>query len=874
MAETKVIFPIKREDKIEKRLPGTSPGARASLSPGTQARRLGSKLDKAFANILDRKDIDVRSDPSALAPEHVLVFEIIGNPINFIKAAERVGLEWLAEEIAILTGVQEYFEPGSEQSFDDDFDDLDETFATPSKPNIDATTGRYYLGMPTLATFQKLRQLWDRFKANKPAPEKHSDWWQLFSYLHDIRTWGPQDRMSGSARERIVEQLARHKDGDFRIEIDLWYRQEKSDRDNAESDLTSKVKALGGNVIDELRIKDIRYHAALVELAPDVVRQLVNDGTDLITANEVMTIRPQAAFQFSVTEPNASSEQLPDREMTRKGPELAALLDGFPVENHQLLKDRIDVVTVDVGESMAPVNKRYHGTSMASLILHGDLNEAGPVIGRTLKVVPVLAPDHNGFESPPTNQLAIRTIKQAVEDLKDGPFASGPDVIIINHSICDDGGSFAGVMSPWARMLDFLSYKYGVLFVVSSGNVEEGFILPGYSSIPDFRTAQPVARRKAILKAIEAGKALRGMFTPAEAVNGLTVGAVHGDSSTATLPPNLVDPYGSFRTVNLMSGLGLGFAQAVKPDIVIPGGRQIAHPVVDAGNLKIHGRRADAFFGLKAAAPDEVGGKTNLTRRSAGTSNAAALATRAGLLISDALDDAYEGDEVPWHKRKTAPAILKSLIAHSAHWGNVGEHLDEIYPPTGTKNFYRRRENVTRFIGYGQSDINRIIAAGQNRITLLGEDVIRVGKRHTYRIPLPDDLSSRVEFRRVTATLAWLTPVKPQSSHYRAIGLELVNNEGRSQIWSGVDRASLQPPLATAKRGTLLHAVYENEGTAVPFLAGSEFELNVQATSRLSGFTKFDVPYALAVTIEVAATLSTDIRTSLESRILPKIGVR
>lgn len=63
-------------------------------------------------------------DPAALAPERALVLEVIVSPKNFVNAAKRVGLEWLAEEMAVLHGVSDYFDPAA--SIDDDDDEEDD----------------------------------------------------------------------------------------------------------------------------------------------------------------------------------------------------------------------------------------------------------------------------------------------------------------------------------------------------------------------------------------------------------------------------------------------------------------------------------------------------------------------------------------------------------------------------------------------------------------------------------------------------------------------------------------------------------------------------------------------------------------------------
>ena len=581
-----------------------------------------------------------------------------------------------------------------------------------------------------------------------------------------------------------------------------------------------------------------------------------------------MSIRPQSSFRFSVDQHAPQTVNVADEVLApARGTSIGAMIDGWPVENHALLRDRVDVISLDVANSLAPVNTRFHGTAMASLILRGDGHFQSAPLSRVLKIVPVLASVDND-ERPPIDKLPLGLIHRAVQDLKEGTNGkppSGPDVVIINHSICDEAFGFYGTISPWARLLDHLSWKYKVLFVVSAGNIREPFDVPDYPNAQQMREATPEHRRVAMLRAIKSAKSQRTIFAPAESVNALTVAASHSDGSAEVLPANLTDPFVSFSAPNLNSGLGLGFGRSVKPDVMLPGGRQVAHPSM-SGVLRIRGHEAPAFFGQKVASPDPATGDLTMVRRSSGTSNAAALATRVGLLVGDVLDASppQTADRVPWHQRRTAAAVLKALITHGASWNDVGAGMTNIYSPGTTTA--RAKETVSRAIGYGNVDQERIVAGDRTRVTLLGQDQIKKEQRHTWRIPLPYDLSSSAEFRRIVVTLAWLTPVRANSSNYRMIGLELVGSDGRSSIWEGAARASHQPSIRSSQRGTLIHAVYEGK-KAVPFDENGVFELNVQATSKLTYVSDIEIPYALAVTIEVADTVSTDIRDTIRRRV-------
>ncbi|PZU07393.1 MAG: hypothetical protein DI606_16655 [Sphingobium sp.] len=857
---------------------------RRSISSQDQSGRIGAALDKSFENILDRDDIKVADNPSSLAPERALVIEIIGSPDRFVNAAQKIGLEWLAEEVAILRGVRSYFNPDDHQDEDeedgsedfqaelseDDFDFLlDADEAAP-----DEMSGALYLGMPTKATFELLRNLWNLYKDGKPAPEKHTDWWKLFGLLHQLRPWGPEDRIGEATRKRLKDEQALQKEEDLRVEVDLWYRGDAATRDRAVAEFRETVDAVGGKILDELRIDEIRYHAALVHLPGPAVKSILERSGPLALDDDIMSIRPQNGFRFSIDElitSETGDEEDAEDEPTRAS--IGALIDGWPVENHIKLRNRLDVIELDVADTLAPVNKRFHGSAMASLILRGDLHEENQPLDRRLKVVPVLMPD-GAYETPPKDKLALGIIYRAVKELKEGTGGldpSGRDVIIINHSICDEVFGFAGNVSPWARLLDYLSWTYRVLFVVSAGNIRDTFEVPGYPTGADMRKATPEHRRAEMLRGIDASKAQRTIFAPAESVNALTVAAAHADGSTLTLPANLTDPYGELPMPILGSGLGHGFNRSVKPDVMLPGGRQVAHPT-EGSILRVHGREHSDRFGQAVAMPDPHQGRLDFTRMSAGTSNAAALATRMGLLIGDVLDDSPINGTVPWYKRETAPCVLKALIAHGAGWGDLGQGMTDIHIPAG--HLVRRKEAVSRAMGYGPVDQERVIGGEGHRVTLLGEDTIRNGERQQWKIPLPDELSSITEFRRIVVTLAWLTPVSPNSSQYRTFGLAILGSLGNSGLWEGVKRVGHQPAVGFAKRGTLIHAVYEGNKKAIPFSQDSNFEINVQAATKMPGMTGIKVPYALAVTIEVADTINANIAASVRRRVVLQAKVK
>jgi hypothetical protein len=421
------------------------------------------------------------------------------------------------------------------------------------------------------------------------------------------------------------------------------------------------------------------------------------------------------------------------------------------------------------------------------------------------------------------------------------------------------------------RQGKYLAYTKRILFIVSAGNIPEPFEIEGYTDLSSFRNAPPPKRQKDIVMGLDGSKARRGMLTPAEQINGLTVAATHADASQVTLPANAVDPYDR-PLPNLCSGMGLGFRRSVKPDISAPGGRMVAQPTIGTP-FTVHGHNAGQY-GQLAACPDDHGALVDRVRRCVGTSNAAALTTRAAVQIADALDFSLRDEPIQWRDRPTSAVMLKALVAHSARWGQAGAYLEGVLPPGGWKQWRPRRENVTRHIGYGGIDPDLVMSGTDHRITLLGEGEIRKEQRHPYFVPLPQELSAKRDFRRIIVTLAWMTPVKASSQHYRMVGLELVPEVRGQPFWPGIKRIGrIQPPGHMGREGTLIHSIYEGE-EAQPILASSGITFNVQAWSRISGVSKIDIPYAIAITVEVADTLNADIYNSVRNRLRPRLRPR
>ena len=833
-------------------------GALKLTKPSRQ--RQGVRLDPKFERLArvasdPTQIMQLRQEPEAIAPERAIVFEVTGSLDTFYEKAAGIGLEYLAED-------ERDIEP-------------DEDFHLTEKPR-EPIPGRIYLAMPDIEALRQLVQLWQRYKNGDRMHRGFGMWTQLFGLLKEVRAWGPEDRLTADTLADWKERLVDAPDEPVRFEVELWYREKSENRQTAFTTFAKNVSKLGGTIIHHVAIPEIRYDAALTDLPAARIRELLADPTvTLARVNEIMFIRPQSMAAFPVdTDCEDDPVQLEPR-ATVSLPPIAALLDGLPVQNHQRLANRLIVDDPEGLESHYQVTARKHGTEMASLIIHGDINRLEPPLERPLYVRPIMVPVQtlDGWdEQTPGDRLLVDYIYRAVRRMKEGENGespTAPTVFLINLSMGDENRPFSGPMSPWARLLDYLSYRYSVLFLVSAGNTRDPISLNDYPNWTAFEMATPEQREQELFAAINAQKSTRTILSPAEAINVLTVGAAHRDAvpSGGEIASGM-DAISNSDLPNISSRLGLGFHKVVKPDILADGGREYVRWTSVNPHLHVTPPRQSArAFGLMAATPDPRGDLTK-TALTWGTSAATALATRAGHLVFDALMDEDGGSMLAETPPLYLPLIVKALLVHGSAWGDGASVIEGL---TDGKH-YARKDNVSRFVGYGVLNTKRIVACTAERATLIGYGDITPGSANLCRIPLPPSLERVLEPRSVTVTLAWFSPINPRHQGYRMVALE-AKPGGDTKFSLGVKRVIMQPHDKAIARGTVFHDRRDGQ-RAAPYVDGGDMLLRIAARNTAGEFTG-RVPYAVAGRIEgdIGATIPVydEVRAAMFARIRPSI---
>ncbi|MCB1280066.1 MAG: S8 family peptidase, partial [Salinibacterium sp.] len=484
-----------------------------------QSERLGPRfrdLESAFEG--KRAELSEES-PDEVDPELVLVFELAGTADDFYKAVKRVeGLEFLAEQ------VEDKVDP------DDEF----HMVQGKERRRTDAKVGQsLYLVMSNAKAAGQLVSWFAQWSKDPDMDFGYgkNKFKKAFAQLRTIRPWGTEDRVRQSGlvdKWREDLEVVGESISPRLVEIELWYRSDPEKRAAAEAHVRDAVESASGEVKDRADISSISYHALLVELPMQRVHDVLNNGASsvkLLTVDEIMFVSPYTPMTISQAVSDQATGSLPPAAETRiEGEPRIAILDGLPLANHQALVNRIEVDDPDGLSDEYPLERRAHGTSMASQVIHGDLSAPSEPLARSLYVRPIMVPHEvlDGSECVVPDRLfpdlLHRAIRRIVEG--DGDHApAAPSVRIVNLSVGAKSRALVRRMSPVGRLLDWLAIEYNLLFVVSAGNHDDPIAIP-----PEYAADQESAGRHAV-SAVRSSSRLHGITPPGDAMNAVTVGA-------------------------------------------------------------------------------------------------------------------------------------------------------------------------------------------------------------------------------------------------------------------------------------------------------------------------------------------------------------
>ena len=690
-----LLFPQPTTADRDKRPPSPPPSiTRPSI--GQQKARIAPKLD-ALNRALDSKRARLQSTASGTDIEQVIVFETIGTVDRFLRAVEKVpGLEWLAEFSSDEIAEDEFFR-----------------FADPADTGK-TLNGTVYLVMENAQGMAQLLNLWRTYQARPGAKFDTglTPFRYLFEQLRDVRQWSPLDRIRETGIEESWREQIELGGQAVRFEAELWHRENADQQQKAIENIRAAITAAGGRIITSASIGEIRYHAVLAELPPnpvaDILERIGNlselPETSFIRAEDVMFFRPTPQCISDSPEPSEVTEApLGSGTDGPRSDPIVALLDGMPIENHQRLAGRLIVDDPDNFAEDCLASHRSHGTAMASLIVNGDLVDGSQPLATRLYVRPILKP-RGTFgryeEATPTDTLPLDLLYRSFRRMFVGDSGSpptAPTVKVVNLSVGDLSRPFIRELSPWARLLDWAATTFNILINVSCGNYGTFAV---QSTMTAFRNLSLNERAEKVFRYCHDDSRHRRLLSPSEAVNALCIGAVHADSTQVTptgyqvelCPPGFPSP---------MNARGGGYLRSIKPELLLPGGRQLYNSVPKGSNLELRPLPYPSAPGQLVAMPSQDGSPRGVGH-TRGSSNATALASRAAGRLYEMLLNLRRSDpdfDAAVPEYGTA-ALLKALLVHGAVQPQLWRQLSHFAGATPTEQEVRRL--LSAYGGYGE----------------------------------------------------------------------------------------------------------------------------------------------------------------------------
>jgi hypothetical protein len=832
----------------------TGGGSRISTPTAAQQKaRLDAKLQSIASGLSS-----IQTTTEGIEPEQVIVFETLGDSIeNFAKAASKIaGLEWVGElELEDVVPVH--------------------GFSASSSPSSSLGC-RLYAVFSNQQAIQQLLGLWNAWTAHpqKRAKQGFGPYKNMFEHLLDVRRWGVEDRLRETFAMENWQVFLESSEETHRFEIELWCRNDERARSRAYQSVNAIIAGASGRVITQCVRPEILYHGLLVELPKPALQQVVQEVTSksytrLLLSEDVMFFRPHVQAATKLGKIDGDSQELPalPAATARDSEPVVALLDGLSLENHEAYRRLIVVDDPDDLQSRySSPGAQLHGTAMASLIVRGDLERDDAPLERRIYHRPIMTPKINpsgeSFEEIPSDQLIVDIIHRAVHRLFEDENSPAKKIKVINLSIGDRRYIYLRQLSPLARLLDWLAWKYQVLFIVSAGNQTQEIALP----VESLDGLDDQAIQKLTLKAIFDDRRNRRLFSPAEAMNVLTVGALHQDQVQSAWQDQRSDLLPQFKGISPVSTICPGFLRSIKPDLLASGGRQLYRANPLPSNPRTF-KLADSNKspGLKVAAPGTSPMSLNNTIYSRGSSNATALTTRAAAQAFESISALRNTDGIGIPDAFVS-AMLRTLLVHSASWPDDLSSLLQEQFCSNTMHWSKKKSILSTFLGFGHFDASRVTACSDQRATALGWGTIAAGEGHIFEFPLPPCLASTRTKRKLSVTLSWFSPINPRHRKYRKALLWFTLADNLLGVsFSDADEK-------TTQRGTLKHQVYESEQAKV-FTDGDTLKVQVNCDSD-AGELECNVQYALAVTLEVTEGITLPLYQQVKERIKVPVSPR
>ncbi len=552
---------------------------------------------------------------------------------------------------------------------------------------------------------------------------------EIFHALQSIDLVSEEDRVGQSLRKYGVPGAE-----EFSLDVELWPVEGERERRMMLEAFQSWLAASGMRSIDQV------VHEALILMR---VRTGQRTYKMLLNHRDVRCVELMPRFAIDLVLYGLPARDLPRATAPEEGAPRVCIVDSGINAGHPMLGAALGYSGSFI-DGVDPEDRSNHGTPVAGIALHGDIEAAlreGNLAAR-IWILSAKVLDASG-------QYEQRLIQSQVSEIVE-QYVETYGCRIFNISLGDSNRPYQGNrLAALAVTLDTLARRHGVLFVVSAGNLT----------------------RSDVQELLRLGKSYPGyllsdapLIDPATALNVLTVGSIarYEEGNWARRYPNDVgiQPLARHNCASPFTRTGPSIKGAIKPDLVEYGGNFAVE--IQTGRVVEHG------LGEVSTRSDFL--EAGLLGDFCGTSFAAPrLSNLAGRLQA----------ELPAASHNLLRCIL---VAHAK-------------PPIELAQGLGGLEEVLRVAGYGQADAEFLLRSDENVVTLYAEGALPNKRNHFYALPIPDEFTSgRMRTREITVAMAYSPVVRTTRVDYTATRLffRLVRGSSLSYIVRMFDKQTAE----------------------------------------------------------------------------------
>ncbi|MGP5568173.1 S8 family peptidase [Pseudomonas helleri] len=553
---------------------------------------------------------------------------------------------------------------------------------------------------------------------------------QILEAIEGIEAWSAEDRMSWALVHLGLPQAPT-----FKLDVELWpvHVANHPIRIQLTTAFEGWLESVQIRRLDRINLDSLLMYR--VEVKPDQAELLLNH-------RDVRLVDLIPATGISVRQLNRDINELPQNVPSPAADAArVCILDSGINANHPLLRPAMAESASFVDEE-GDSDEVGHGTAVAGVALYGDVEACNNTNywrpefwifnGKVMKKCPQTGNavyDEHSLEA---------SLTRAVEHFVD------LGCRIFNLSLGNSNAPYDGThVRGLAYILDVLSRRHNILFVVSTGNYSGSDNPP--TPINSWRDEYPeylVAEQSSIID-------------PAPAMTVLTVGSISRHNATYDsqrfpeihqLSPAAENQPSPF------TRHGPSVKGALKPELVAPG-----------GNLASPMRQADAQWrpdmrGLGVLTLHHQAVGNTLFKEMSGTSLAAPYVTHlAGRLLN----------EYP----AASANMLRAMLVNQAY---LPEEVSSTFSDEFKKAYKedkstRNREVARDVAGYGVVNEGDLFRSSDNAVILMSEEGIENNACQFFELPLPADyLRSSRGTRELSVTLAYSPAVRTTRVEYLA----------------------------------------------------------------------------------------------------------